>query len=52
MGGACSTYGREERRLRILVVKPQGKRPLRKPRLRWANNIKIDLHEMGCGVID
>ena len=29
--------------------KPEGKRPLGRPRRRWEDNIKIDLHEVGCG---
>jgi hypothetical protein len=33
----------------ILVGKPEGKRPLERPRRRWENNIKIDFHEVGCG---
>jgi hypothetical protein len=32
---------------RILVGKPEGKRPLRRPRCRWVNNIKMDLRETG-----
>jgi hypothetical protein len=32
---------------RILVGKPEGKRPLRRPRHRWENNIKMDLREIG-----
>jgi len=35
---------------RILVGKPEGKRPLGRPRHRWEDNIKIDLQEVGCGV--
>ena len=34
---------------RILVGKPEGKRPLGRPRREWENNIKMDLHEVGCG---
>jgi hypothetical protein len=34
---------------RVLVGKPEGKRPLERPRRRWENNIKIDLHEVGEG---
>ena len=36
---------------RVLVGKPEGKRPLRRPRHRWENNIKMDLQEVGgcCG---
>jgi hypothetical protein len=34
---------------RILVGKPEGKRPLRRPRHRWVDNIKMDLREIGWG---
>jgi len=37
---------------RILVGKPGGKRPLGRPRRRWENKIKMDLHEVGCGGVD
>jgi hypothetical protein len=44
---------REERGVyRVLVGKPEGKRPLGKPRRRWEDNIKIDLQEVGCGGMD
>jgi hypothetical protein len=33
---------------RILVGKPEGKRPLGRPRRRWVENIKMDLREVGC----
>jgi len=33
---------------RILVGKPEGKRPLGRPRRRWEDNIKMDLQEVGC----
>ena len=32
--------------------RPEGKRPLGRPRHRWEDNIKIDLQEMGCGGMD
>jgi len=32
---------------RVLVGKPEGKRPLGRPRRRWENNIKMDLQEVG-----
>jgi hypothetical protein len=32
---------------RVLVERPEGKRPLRRPRRRWENNIKMDLGEIG-----
>jgi hypothetical protein len=35
---------------RVLVGKPEGKRPLQRSRGRWEDNIKIDLQEAGCGV--
>jgi hypothetical protein len=37
---------------RVLVGKPEGKRPLVRPRSRWENNIKTDLQEVGCGGMD
>ena len=33
---------------RFLVGKPEGERPLGRPRRRWEDNIKIDLRELGC----
>jgi len=37
---------------RVLVGKPEGKRPLGKPRRRWVDNIRMDLQEVGCGYMD
>jgi len=37
---------------RVLVGNPDGKRQLGRPRLRWEDNIKIDLQEVGCGGMD
>jgi hypothetical protein len=37
---------------RLLVVKPEGKRPLGRPRRRWVDNIKIDLGEVEWGDVD
>ena len=37
---------------RVFVGKPEGKRPLARPRHRWEDNIKMDLHEVGCGGTD
>jgi hypothetical protein len=34
------------------VEKPEGKRPLGRPRHRWEDNTKMDLHEVGCGGLD
>jgi hypothetical protein len=52
MGRACSAYGDRKGVNRVLVGKPEGKRPLRRPRRRWEDNIKMDLQEVGCGGID
>ena len=37
---------------RVLMVKPERKRPLGKPRRRWEDNIKMDLQELGCESMD
>ena len=37
---------------RVLVGKPEGKRPLGRRRHRWVDNIKMDLQEVGCGYMD
>jgi hypothetical protein len=37
---------------RILVGKSEGRRPLGRPRCSWEDNIKMDLQEVGCGVMD
>ena len=37
---------------KVLVGKPEGKRPLGRPRSRWEDNIKMDLQEVGCGGVD
>jgi len=37
---------------RAFVGKPEGKRPLRRPRRRWEDNIKMDIQEVGCGGMD
>ena len=36
----------------VLVGKPEGKRPLGRPRRRWEDNIKMDLEEVRCGGMD
>ena len=43
----------EERGLyRVLLGKPEGRRPLGRPRRRWVDNIRMDLQEVGCGYMD
>jgi hypothetical protein len=49
MCGACSTHGEEERFIQILMGKLEGKELFGKSRHRWANNIKMDLQEVGWG---
>jgi len=45
MGEGRSVY-------RVLVGKPEGKRPVGRPRRRWEDNIEMDLREFGCGNMD
>jgi hypothetical protein len=52
MGEACSAYGEARGVYRVLVGKPEGNRPLLRPRRRWEDNIKMDLQEVGCGGMD
>jgi hypothetical protein len=52
MGVACSADGVERGVYRVLVGKPEGKRPLGRRRHRWENNIMMDLLEVGCGGMD
>ena len=52
MGGACSAYGEGRGVYRILVGKPEGRRPLGRPWRRWEDNIGMDLREVGCGCVD
>jgi hypothetical protein len=47
MGGACSIYGEKRNVYRTLVVKPEEKWLLERPRSRWVNNIKMDIKEIG-----
>ena len=37
---------------RVLLGKPEGRRPLGRPRRRWVDNIRMDLQEVGCGYMD
>ena len=49
MGGACGAYGEWRGVHRVLVGRPEGKRPLGRPRRRREDNIKMDLREVGGG---
>ena len=46
--GACSTYGESISVYRVLVGKPEGNQPLGICRLKWEENIKMDLQEVWC----
>ena len=52
MGWACCAYGGGEGAYRVLVGKPEGKRPVGRPRRRWVDDIRMDLQEVGCGYMD
>jgi hypothetical protein len=51
-GGHVTRMGVKRNVYRLLVGKPEGKRPLGRPRLRRVDNIKIDLGEIGWGDMD
>jgi hypothetical protein len=42
---ACSTYGERRGAYRVLMGKPEGRRPLRRPRHKWEDNIRMDFEE-------
>jgi hypothetical protein len=50
--GHVACMGERRDVYRFLVGKPEGKRPLGRPRFRWKDNIKKDYQEVGCGGID
>jgi hypothetical protein len=52
MGGACSTSGEKRNAYRLLAEKPEGRRPLGRPRRTWLDNIRMDLVEEGWGDVD
>jgi len=50
--GHVARMGEERVVYRFLVGKPEGKRPLGRPRRRWVDNIRTDLQEVECGYMD
>jgi hypothetical protein len=50
--GYVAHMGEERGVYRLLLGKPEGKRPLGRPRRRCVDNIRIDLQEVGCGYMD
>jgi hypothetical protein len=50
--GHEARMGEKRNAYRVLVGKPEGKRPLERPRRRWVDNIRMDLGELGWGNVD
>jgi hypothetical protein len=50
--GASSSNGEWKSVYRVLVEKPEGKRPLERPGRRWEDNIQMDLEEVVYGIMD
>jgi hypothetical protein len=50
--GHVARMGEKRNVYRLLIGKPEGKRPLGRPRRRWADNIKMELLEIGVSVVD
>jgi hypothetical protein len=50
--GHVARMGEKRNAYRMLVGKPEGKRPLERPRRRWEDNIRMDLREIGWGGMD
>jgi hypothetical protein len=50
--GHVARMGEKRNMYRLLVGKPEGKRPLGRPRRRWADNVRMDLEEVGWGDVD
>jgi hypothetical protein len=50
--GHVAGMGEKRNAHRLLVGKPEGKRPLKRPRRRWVDNIRMDLGEVGWGDVD
>ena len=52
LAGHVARIGEKRGAYRVLVGKHEGKRSLGRTRLRWEDNIKMDLQEVGCGGMD
>ena len=50
--GHVASMGEKRVVYRLLVGKPEGRRPLGRPRRRWVDNIRMDLQKVGCGYMD
>jgi hypothetical protein len=52
VGRTCGTHGRGEECVQDLMGKPEGKRPLGRPRRRWEDGVRMDLREIGWRSVD
>jgi hypothetical protein len=52
LAGHVTRMGEKRNVYRLLVGKPEGKRPLGRPKRRWIDNIKMDFLEIGVSVVD
>jgi hypothetical protein len=52
VGGHEARIGEERKVYKVLVGRPEGKRPLGRPRRRWENGIRMDLREIGLEGVD
>jgi len=50
--GHVARMGEGRGAYRVFVGKPEGERPLGRPRCRWVDNIRMDLQEVRCGYMD
>ena len=50
--GHVARMGEKRGVYRVFLGNPEGKRPLRRPRRRWVDNIMTDLQDVGCGYMD
>jgi hypothetical protein len=50
--GHVASMGEERKVYKVLVGKPEGKRPLGRPRRKWEDGIRVDLREIGLGGVD
>jgi hypothetical protein len=50
--GHVARMGEERNVYRVLMEKPEGKRPLGRPRRRWDDGIRMDVRKIGCGSVD
>jgi len=50
--GHVTLMGEEKEVYRVLLGKPEGRRPLGRPRRKWVDNIRMDLQEVECVYID